>query len=250
MRNNIAIISGIFLISVAIFIFLYKRKRDAEQETKETANKLKISETELKALRLQINSHFIFNAMQSVQNYLRDNKPEEAEKLLIMFAKLTRAILENSEKEEIPLKKEIEVLEWYMNIENKRMTYPFNYKFTIDDNIDKDETFVPPNILQPFIENSIIHGFAHKNETGNINIRIFKNDKDLHIIIEDDGIGREASKLLKKIDETKESWGMKITSERFSNLNTKNKGNSGFKIIDMKEDERATGTRIEINLTF
>jgi LytS/YehU family sensor histidine kinase len=245
-----SIIGGTCILAFsAFFSFLfYKRKRDAEQETKETAAKLRISETELKALRLQINPHFIGNAMQTVQSYLREHKPEEAENLLIMFSKLTHAILENSEKEEISLRRELEILEWYMKIENERMAYPFSYKFDIDETIDVDDTFVPPNILQPFIENSIRHGLMHKSQPGNINIHVTKKDNDLHIIIEDDGIGREASKLLRQDAEKKESMGIRITQERINNLNFKNHGNSAIKIIDLIVNNKATGTRVELNL--
>src|SRR5690606_37230389 len=109
-------------------------------------------------------------------------KPEEAEAYLLKFANLMRTVLQNSEHEEISFQKELETLEWYIQLEAGRMKYPLHYSIEVDKDIDLENTFVPPNIIQPFVENSIIHGLYPKNEAGNINIRIHRKNEELHII--------------------------------------------------------------------
>ncbi|CAN5697412.1 hypothetical protein BH11BAC1_BH11BAC1_04280 [soil metagenome] len=250
LRNSIAGGAGIILLSLLLSFFFYKRKRDAEQKQKETSLSLQVSETEMKALRSQMNPHFIFNALQSIQTFLLNNKSEDANTYLLKFSKLMRAVLENSQHSEVPLKEDMKALELYMQLESIRLPHPFTYQFHIDESVDVEETTIPPLILQPFVENSIWHGLQYKPESGHIDIFISKNDNALHATVEDNGVGRDMSKkaghpmLLKK-----ESLGMKLTEERLKILNEIKKIKAQFKITDLfTKENKPTGTRVELSL--
>lgn len=251
-RKNMFMLTGVvvLILSITGFVF-YKRNRDSEQKQKEIAAALRIKDTELKALRLQMNPHFIDNALQSIQHFMNGHKGEEAEEYLVKFSSLMRAMLMNSERDEISLAKELDTLEWYMQLENLRMNYPFTYKFTIDENVDAENTTIPPNILQPFVENSIKHGLLPKNASGTISIHIYKKENELHIIVEDDGIGRDDHKRVRQSALFKhESLGIKITQERLNILNLMKNINAAFRIVDLNENNTPTGTRVELNLPY
>ncbi|MEO5572373.1 MAG: tetratricopeptide repeat protein, partial [Bacteroidia bacterium] len=165
LRNSIAGGAGVVVLSSIFSFFFYKRKRDAvekqqkaEQKQKETSLSLQVSETEMKALRSQMNPHFIFNALQSIQTFLLSNKSEDANTYLLKFSKLMRLVLENSQHSEVSLKEDMQALELYMQLESIRLAHPFTYDFHIDESVDVEETTIPPLILQPFVENAIWHG--------------------------------------------------------------------------------------------
>ncbi len=244
-RQEIYFFSGLIILLAALISFIfYKRSRDVRQKQIETLSELKIKDTELKALRLQMNPHFIGNALQSVQHFLKVHKPEEAEEYLIKFSSLMRAVLTNSEVDVIPLTKEIETLEWYMQLENLRMNYPFTYKIDIDKSLNADEIFIPPNIIQPIVENSIKHGLIPKNANGKILISIIKLNGNLIISVEDNGVGRKNSTKENNLF-SKESMGIKITRERLTRLKNKN---SRLEITDLISNNIPTGTRVQIIL--
>src|SRR6185436_11017794 len=245
-RNSVI---GILLSSLLSFFF-YKRKRDAEQKQKETSLSLQVSETEMKALRSQMNPHFIFNALQSIQTFLLSHKSDDANTYLLKFSKLMRLVLENSQHSEVSLKEDLEALELYMQLECIRLPHPFTYQFHVDESVDVDNTVIPPLILQPFVENAIWHGLQYKPEPGHINIYIRKKDNALYATVEDNGVGRDMSKqvaqpmLLKK-----ESLGMKLTEERLKILNELKKIKAEFKITDLFTNEsKPVGTRVELSL--
>jgi tetratricopeptide (TPR) repeat protein len=212
--------AGVIILS-SVFIFLfYKRKRDAEQKQKEISLSLQVSETEMKALRSQMNPHFIFNALQSIQTFLMSHRSEEANTYLLKFSKLMRLVLENSQHSEVSLKDDMQALELYMQLESIRLPHPFTYEFHIDESIDVENDTIPPLILQPFVENAIWHGLQYKSETGHINIFISKKDNALYATIEDNGVGRDMSKQVQQpMLIKKESLGMKLTEERLKILN-------------------------------
>ena len=237
--------AGLAFIGFLGFVnFRNKRKREKAELSQQ------VSATEMKALRSQMNPHFIFNALQSIQTFLVSNKSEDANTYLLKFSKLMRAVLENSQHGEVPIKDDKQALELYMQLESIRLKHPFTYQFHIDETVDIENDTIPPLILQPFVENAIWHGLQYKPEPGHINIYISKKDSALHAIVEDNGIGRNMSKqvaqpmLLKK-----ESLGMKLTEERLKVLNEVKKTNAQFKIIDLftKNNEPA-GTKVELLL--
>ena len=192
--KNSIIAGTILLILTSIISFLfYKRKRDATVLQNEAELKTEITNTEMKALRAQMNPHFIFNSLNSISDYIAKNKTELADEYLTKFAKLMRLVLENSEKREVSLSEDLKALELYMQLEALRLNNKFTYEIKVDDMIDKENTMVPPLILQPFVENSIWHGIAKKQGDGNIFIHIKKEGEMVNSIIEDNGIGRQAN---------------------------------------------------------
>jgi sensor histidine kinase YesM len=197
-----------------------------------------------------MNPHFIFNALQSIQTFLLSHKSEEANLYLLKFSKLMRAVMENSQYSEVPLRNDIEALELYMQLESIRLPHPFTYQFHIDESVDMENDLLPPLILQPFVENAIWHGLQYKLESGHINIYITKKNNSLFTTIEDNGIGRDMSKLVDQpLLMKKESIGMNLTRERLNILNKLKNINADFKISNiLTTDSKPAGTRVELSL--
>ena len=211
----------------------------------------KLEEFEMRALRAQMNPHFFFNSLNSIQHYIIKNKPVEAVDYLGRFSRLMRLILQNSRIKSIPLTDELEALQLYMELESLRFKIQFDHEITVSPTINPRTTEIPPMLLQPFVENAIWHGIQHKQEKGQINITIDKQQNYLTCIVQDDGIGREASMKLKKKKNTMKrhrSMGIEITKERLEMLNQSQNGVASVEIIDLYEDERPSGTKVVIRL--
>lgn len=237
-RNAIVTVSLIVLIA-GVFLFLGFRKRQKiKSEQKEILLKAEISETELKALRAQMNPHFIFNALNSIADYINKNDARSADYYLGKFAKLMRGILENSEEKEISLSEELKMLEFYMDLESLRFKNKFNYEVKIADDINPENTLIPPMILQPFVENSILHGLAKKENDGKITIHIDKTEDLLKCTIEDNGIGRKNPN-----ENLNKSYGVKLTKERIALFDKGQNSDSGVFYTDLE-----TGTKVELRL--
>ena len=239
--KNASIIGGSGLIVASLIGFvLYRRKQDAVSKSKEAEFNAKVSDTELKALRSQMNPHFIFNSLNSIGDYILKNDTQAASDYLSKFAKLMRMTLENSEKKEILLSEDITLLKTYMDIERKRFNNKFSYRIDVDSKLDSDDILVPPMILQPFIENSIIHGLSQKDEPGDILISFKANGNMLICSVDDNGIGRNNSNTN---NFNKKSMGMAITKSRIEIINKLKHTEGDVKIID-----KTKGTRIEVSL--
>ena len=239
-KNTSILGGGGIIIATSIGFILYRRKRNAVAKSKEAEFKAKVSDTELKALRSQMNPHFIFNSLNSIGDYILKNDTQAASDYLSKFAKLMRMTLENSEKKEILLSEDISLLKTYLDIEQKRFNNKFSYTINIDNNIDPEDILVPPMILQPFIENSIIHGLSLKDQ-GHITIEFKEQNNMLTCSIDDDGIGRKQSSL--QSSASKKSLGMAITKSRIEIINKTKNTKGDIKIID-----KTKGTRIEVSL--
>lgn len=241
--RNITILSAFGVLFSALFIFLfYKRRKDAEEQRKEADIKAQVAETEMKALRSQMNPHFIFNSLNSIGDYITRNDISSANFYLGKFAKVMRMILENSEQKEVSLADDLKVLELYMQLEAVRMKEKFSYEIIIDGDIDVENTLIPPMILQPFVENSIWHGISQKNGNGKIIISIQKKDDMLNCIVEDNGVGFDGVVAEEKT-ETKRSLGMKITKARLELLNKFKKSKASIELVKQVE-----GVRVEVKL--
>ncbi|OUS02741.1 hypothetical protein A9Q86_02710 [Flavobacteriales bacterium 33_180_T64] len=241
--KNTSIAGGTSLIILSIIgFFLYKRKQEAKAKAKEAQFNLKVSDTELKALRTQMNPHFIFNSLNSINAYIAKNDIENATNYLTKFSKLMREILEKSTQKEITINEDIQILKTYMDIENKRSNNSFNYTITIDNSIDPENTLIPPMILQPFVENSIIHGLRTIEKNGHIHITYNKQDNMMICSVEDNGIGRVKSSEAKEIS-NKRSLGVSITKSRIEILNKIKNTKGDFNIID-----QPNGTKVEVKL--
>lgn len=203
----------------------------------------------LKSLRSQMNPHFIFNALNSVNSFIATNDERTANKYLSDFSQLMRAVLENSEEDFIPLKKEIELLQLYTKLEHFRFQDKFDYSIDVDDTINVDEFQIPPMLLQPYIENAVWHGLRYKKEKGHLNISIKPKSKDeITITISDDGIGRTRSKQMKTENQKKQnSKGMNNIKKRVAILNEMYKDKVDVTIEDYQHSEDA-GTKVVVTL--
>ena len=228
----------ILLLVTAYFMFKYIKQQ-------RLANNL----LALKSLRSQMNPHFIFNALNSVNSFIASSDERTANKYLSDFSFLMRAVLENSEEDFIPLEKEIELLELYTQLEHFRFKDKFDYHINVEDSIDVREYKIPPMLLQPYIENAVWHGLRYKTKKGHLNIDISqKNKNEIAIIITDDGIGRERSKALKTENQQRQnSKGMGNIQKRVAILNAMYKDKVDVS-VDNFQDGEDVGTKVVVTL--
>ncbi len=225
------------------------RKRVAairQKEKQKTAVNKAMAELETKMFRSQMNPHFIFNSLNSIQKYIWENKEEDAAEYLARFAKLIRAILENSRKETIPLYEEIEVMKLYVELEHRRSNAHFDYSIKVSEDVDVQNISIPPLLMQPFIENAIWHGLNKKQEKGNLLLSITKKEGQLICIIDDDGVGRQENVASVSIE--KKSLGITITQQRIDRLMETTKLFASVSIEDKKENGMAMGTTVTLTL--
>jgi tetratricopeptide (TPR) repeat protein len=230
-RNSLAGGAGLLLAVGGVLFWSYKRRRDAEEL-------VQIIDTQMKVLRLQMNPHFIFNSLSSINDYISRNNVDEAGEYLTSFAKVMRLTLENSEQKEVPLADDLEALRLYMQLEAKRLNNKFTYSIDVTDNIDQENTLVPPMLLQPFAENSIWHGIGKKQGNGHITISIRKQNNMLHCSVEDDGVGRTGAAQQAAPGERK-SLGMTITQSRIDMLNKLKNAKATVQVTDKENGLKA-----------
>jgi hypothetical protein len=242
----------LMVLSLAILGYVFYRLR--VKQIREEANKREEikrikAESEINALRSQMNPHFIFNCLNTIDSYILLNKTDEASEFLNKFSKLIRMILENSRQEFIPLEQDLKALELYIKLEKERSYPQFQYHINIDEGLYEKEYFIPSTLIQPFVENAILHGLRHKkDEIGELYLNIKNTDNQLIIHIIDNGIGRDAAKKINNFKNLKkQSVGMKLTEERIEKLNEIYPQKSHLKIIDIYEGNDR-GTVIEIGL--
>ena len=235
----------LFAVSV-IFIARRRIKIIRQKEKQKTAVNKTMAELETKMLRSQMNPHFIFNSLNSIQKYIWENKEEDAAEYLATFAKLMRAILENSRKETVTLKEEIDVMKMYVELEHRRSNGGFDYTIKADAGLLEKNVLIPPLIMQPFIENAIWHGLNKKNSKGNLSVLVYEENNKLICIIDDDGVGRGNNKEI--IFAEKKSLGIKITQQRIEKLIETTGQEATICILDKMENEKAAGTQVTITL--
>lgn len=234
-----SLMGGLILLLVTAY-FMYKYIKQQK-----FANNL----LALKSLRSQMNPHFIFNALNSVNSFIANHDERTANKYLSDFSQLMRSVLENSDEDFIPLKNEIELLELYTKLEHFRFKDKFDYTITVDDNVNVDEFQIPPMLLQPYIENAVWHGLRYKSEKGHLDIHIAtKREGEISISISDNGIGRERSKTLKTDHQKKQnSKGMGNVKKRVAILNEMYKDKVDVFIEDY-QDLEDVGTNVVVTL--
>jgi LytS/YehU family sensor histidine kinase len=203
-------------------------------------------------LRSQMNPHFIFNSMNSIQSYISGNDNNTAMSYLSKFARLMRGILENSRQSMIPLEDEVETLDLYVELERLRFKNKFEFQMELESGLDQEGMYVPPMLIQPFVENAIKHGLVNKGGDGLLKLSFTKEDKVIRCIVEDNGIGREKSSAAKMQNgKTHRSLGMQVTRERMDAIKKEMNIDCNFKITDLKdEDGKACGTIVEILIPF
>ena len=240
-RQRIIIYSlfgGIFLL-ILLAYFMFRNNKQQK-----LANNL----LALKSMRSQMNPHFIFNALNSVNSFIAVNDERNANRYLTEFSVLMRSVLENSDEDFISLTKEIELLELYVKLEHNRFKDKFDYQINVDETINLEQFSIPPMLLQPYIENAIWHGLRYRKEKGNLKISINLKDKEtLSISIIDDGIGRKKSEELKTKNQLKQkSKGMSTIKNRIAILNDMYKERISVNVSDVLKT--GEGTRVELLL--
>jgi len=246
-RTRYLVIIGIALFLGAGVVALIDRKRRMARFDKEAA------QLETQALRSQMNPHFIFNALNSINAYVQKNEPDKAASFLSRFARLMRLVLENSRQSEVPLKDDLDALDAYLHLERARSGEKFDYRIEVAGDLDPEDVMVPPLVAQPFVENAIWHGMSGKTEKGMIKLSVSRKGDQLLFAIEDDGVGRSSPKRMASMGEQdphdaptkKTSLGTAITKARLDLVRQQKGKAAGFRYVDLEQ-----GTRVELTLPF
>ena len=200
-------------------------RRQRKAKINDLLNRLR--ETELKAIKAQMNPHFLFNSLNSIQNLINQNEIQPANQYLSRFARLLRSVLQYSEKELIPLSDELETTKLYIQLEKLR--FDFEYELQVNPELDIYNSYVPPLLMQPFIENAILHGLQPKQGDKHLIISVEEQGSQLFFRIIDNGVGR---KNVSNDTNNHSGMGNKLSRERIDLLNQKNKGNFSLLIED------------------
>ena len=238
---------AVTLFSLARFYWYYSRR---VQEEKLRA-RLMLQEAQLSALRAQMNPHFLFNSLSSINNYIMQEEPRKASRYLTKFSQLMRKILNNSSQNLISLQEELQMLELYTQMENARFDEKFDLRIHIDEGIKVTDTYIPSMLLQPYIENAIHHGLISADRQGYIHLNFsVKEHKFLSITIEDNGIGRERALALKREKSIKnESMGMKITQKRIQLIENIYSIKTKVSLEDLEDQSgQAQGTKVVLQI--
>jgi len=233
---------------------LLKSKLKAEEalrKQREAELQQRISQTEISALRAQMNPHFIFNCLNSIQYFAARNDADSASEYLSKFSRLIRLVLENSRSEKVTLHNELETLRLYIEMEAMRFRDKFSYAINMNQEIDSEQIQIPPLLLQPFVENSIWHGLMHKEEGGSVRIDVTQpTEQLLRVEITDDGIGRaQAAEYKSKSATSNKSFGMKVTAERIELINQLYNTTAKVQIVDLKNQiGEAIGTKVVVEI--
>ena len=244
------------LVGSVLLFFKLRENRIKKEQIRQTAINKQIAEIRMIALRGQMNPHFIFNSLNSIQHFITTRDKEEALNYLSKFSKLIRKILENSRENTVSISNELELLELYIQLEQLRFSNKFDYHIAIDEKIDLQNTEIPPLLIQPYIENAILHGLINKNDKGDLWLSLERNNGLLICKIEDNGIGRARSQEIEQGKVSRHrSLGIKVTEERISGL---------FALLDYKmevvtedlfgikraseETAQPAGTRVTISI--
>lgn len=242
------LVIGVIVIGAYTF-YTQRLKRVKQQEAEKTRLNKLVAESELKALRAQMNPHFIFNAINSIQSFILQNNTEEAHKYLTKFARLIRLVLENSKYELVPLKREMDALELYIELEVLRASFEFDYELTTEDALQAETLQVPPMLIQPFVENAILHGINPlKERRGKLSVHFQKQvNNTVLCTVDDNGIGRAAAFAIKqkKMLNT-ESMGLEVTKTRLDILRLNNQHLTTVTFFDKLQEGNALGTTVQL----
>lgn len=241
-RNIIALLLAGFVALLVAGFFILRNYR-----AKRRANKL----LALRSLRSQMNPHFIFNSLNSINSFISKNDERSANRYLSSFSRLMRTVMEHSSHDFVPLSAELQVLELYLSLEHFRFADKFAYSFEVDPNIQADQIEVPPMLIQPYIENAIWHGLRYKETPGLLRVAFRQEGDKLIGIVEDNGIGRKRSAELKTRNQrSHQSTGLKNTAQRVELINSLYGKGVSVSIADLDEEQEDCGTRVEIVIPY
>ncbi|MDR6485607.1 tetratricopeptide (TPR) repeat protein [Chryseobacterium vietnamense] len=235
---NYSLIGALILLT-GLIIFIFRTLKKVQTKNKKIA---------LQSLRREMNPHFIFNSLNSVNHFIATNNELEANQYLTKFSKLMRGVMENSTEDFIPFQQELDLLQNYLALEKTRFADKFDYEIEVDESLNMQNLQVPGMLIQPFLENAVWHGLRYRTEKGFLKLSFEKSESHLKILIEDNGIGIEESKKQKtEHQKTREGRGMKNTLERIQLLNDLYKKEITCSVKD-KENNNGVLVTIRINL--
>ena len=248
-RRHISILSTVASICAQKIVRVQAEVEKHKAQVELLDYKRKTAEAQLKSLRLQMNPHFLFNSLNSIQQIILSGDEKSATLYLSKFSRLLRHVLIYSDREKITLKEELEMLRLYVELESLRFKESFHYEITCDENVETDEIEIPTLLIQPFVENAIWHGLIAKEGERSLSIRL-REDQAQNIIceVEDNGIGREASREIHK-QNNHSGKGINVAGERLQAYNFHRKQKSNVVIVDLLDDYgKAAGTRVVMTL--
>ena len=250
------------LAGLAIVYIFYRQKINQEKAKRLAQNsnaelkqakaefEKQIAKTEMIALRAQMNPHFIFNVLNSINKYILINEGDKASYYLTQFSRLIRRVLENSQSAKISLEADLSALQLYIKMEKLRFGDRFSYNIDVQKNIDTQFVQVPPLLIQPYVENAIWHGLMQQETTGNLDIIItHPHENILHIVVQDNGIGRKKAMELESKSATKhKSFGMQITKDRINIVNKLYNMQATVEYEDIYNEQKPAGTRVTLTI--
>lgn len=239
------------LLGLLYLVYRYRIRQVQQQESEKTQINKKLAELEMQALRAQMNPHFIFNSLNSINRFIMKHESESASAYLSKFSKLIRLILNRSTASLVTLADELETLTLYLELESLRFSGRFTYAIQIDATIETDFMEIPPLLIQPYVENAIWHGLMQKEEGGgHILIQLQQHEKQLNCTIEDNGVGRQRAADLKSKSATQtKSKGMQITADRLTLSQTLYGQQPNVSVHDLVDDQgEPAGTRVVLRI--
>lgn len=241
-----------FMITIGTLMASKIKAIEADQQLRKQKEEIdniskQLIELQLAALRSQMNPHFIFNALNSIKKFVLSNDAENADIYLGKFSRLIRSILNNTREANISLEKEIEMLSLYLELEKLRFGKKLNYCIYLDPSLNEGTVFIPTMIVQPFVENAMLHGIMHKESDGEIHISFKDHESFLEINVKDNGVGRKAAAQMKgNKNAAHTSLGIEVTRARLMSLHTDSRIPSGVQIVDLEQNGTASGTLVKI----
>lgn len=241
------------IAALTYWLYRFRISQVRKKEKMKSQYEKKLANVEMTALLAQMNPHFLFNSLNSIDSYIIKNESGKASEYLNNFARLMRLILQNSRSNYISLRDELEALDLYLQMEGLRFKDKFQYEIIIDPGIDPGSYVIPPMLLQPYVENAIWHGLMHKNDgtTRRVEIRISQENNNLVCTVQDNGIGRQKAQELKahKTGNRKRSMGMQITRDRIEMINKLYNSNTSVEITDLHDETgKPAGTRVALTI--
>ena len=250
--RNALLLASVFLLLLTIVVaFFINKSIEAKKKKTESAFKQKIAESQIQSLRAQMNPHFIFNSLNSIENFMMQNEKRKASDYLHKFALLIRTILDSSRNEITSVSLDMEALKLYIDLEQMRFNNKFCYKENVDPKLISGDYNVPSLLIQPYVENAIVHGIAHSDKKDlTLTVSATLENDYIKYVIEDNGIGRIQAEDYNKINKLHhKSVGLKITEDRIHLFNQDENANGHIRITDLyTSDNIPNGTRVEVKI--
>ncbi len=247
--NNLLLMGLIIVVVTFVFLLLYLQQRQLKKRAVEKTEAVhKMAELEMQSLRSQLNPHFMFNSLNSIQTLIMKEDSDRSQSYLARFARLLRMLLENAEKPFVPLQKEIDFLQLYLSLESLRVP-DLQYAVSIDPSLNTEQILIPNMILQPYVENAIWHGLSYKETDKQLQIRINRDNGAIKYEIEDNGVGRKKAEELKSLFRRQhQSKGMELLNKRFKLLNGEYNSTIETAVDDVIKNNEVTGTLVTIKV--